>query len=99
MHTNTSKQSIVAENRQEWRRIRRICLLVLSNLLVFMDRDVNFNIHNIRMYGTYATTAYTHTHTHTHTHTFTHSHTHCYHPGEALIEGSLKEENESPSKL
>ena len=49
------------------------------------------------MYGTYATAAYTHTHTHTHT--FTHSHTHCYHPGEALIEGSLKEENESPSKL
>ena len=93
MHTNTSKQSIVAENRQEWRRIRRICLLVLFNLLVFMGRDVNVNIHNIRMYGTYATTAYTHTHTHSHshTHTHTHTHTHCYHPGEALIEAASRE--------
>ena len=78
MHTNTSKQSIVAENRQEWRRIRRICLLVLFNLLVFMGRDVNVNIHNIRMYGTYATTAYTHTHTHSHSHTHTHTHTHTH---------------------
>lgn len=62
------------EDRQEWRRIY---------LLVFMDRDVNFKIYNIRMYGTYASTALTHTRTHTHTHT-------CYHPGEALTGVSLK---------
>ena len=36
-----------------------------------MGRDVNFNIHNIRVYGASATTAYTHRHTHTHTHIVT----------------------------
>ena len=59
MEIYTSEQSMGVEDRQKW---RRIYLLVLSNLLVFMDRDVHFKIYNIRMYGTYASTALTHTH-------------------------------------
>lgn len=78
MEIYTSEQAMGVEDRQEW---RRIYLLVLSNLLVFMDRDVNFKIYNIRMYGTYASTALTHTRTHTHT---------CYQPDEALTGVSLK---------